>query len=426
MPVLRVGSRGVYVEMLQIALQRAGQNPGAADGIFGERTKNAVIAFQRANGLVPDGVAGVLTWAQLKPYLTGYVMHTVARGETFWQLAKRYGTTVYMIQTANPTVNPLNLQIGSRIIIPLPFDVVPTNINYTYALVSYIMEGLAMRYPFLRTAVAGKSVMGKNLYAAALGKGKKQVFYNGTHHANEWITTVLLLKYLEEAAAAYATGSKISGYDMREVLDSVTLYMMPLVNPDGMDLVTGGLSTDSDTYEFAQEIAEKYPEIPFPSGWKANIRGTDLNLNYPASWEEARRIKYEQGFTTPAPRDFVGLAPLSGKESKAVYAYTLAHRFSLILAYHTQGEVIFWKYLDFEPKDSQKIAEEFSRVSGYVPEITPPDSAYAGYKDWFIQTYNLPGYTIEAGRGVNPLPITQFDKIYRDNVGILTLGMVLA
>lgn len=36
-----------------------------------------------------------------------------------------------------------------------------------------------------------------------------------------------------------------------------------------------------------------------------------------------------------------------------------------------------------------------------------------------------PGYTIEAGIGVNPLPISQFDEIYRDNIGILILGAIL-
>ena len=50
---------------------------------------------------------------------------------------------------------------------------------------------------------------------------------------------------------------------------------------------------------------------------------------------------------------------------------------------------------------------------------TPPESAYAGYKDWFIKHFRRPGYTIEAGSGENPLPLSQFPEIYRDNLGIL-------
>ena len=95
----------------------------------------------------------------------------------------------------------------------------------------------------------------------------------------------------------------------------------------------------------------------------------------------------------------------------------------MILAYHTHGEVIYWKNLDYEPQDSYRIARYFGEVSGYAVEETPGESGYAGYKDWFIQDYNRPGYTIEVGSGVNPLPVTQFGQIYEANTGILTGGM---
>ena len=62
-------------------------------------------------------------------------------------------------------------------------------------------------------------------------------------------------------------------------------------------------------------------------------------------------------------------------------------------------------------------------LSGYAVEETPTESGYAGYKDWFIQEYDRPGYTIEAGLGVNPLSMEQFPQIYRDNYYILVGGM---
>lgn len=123
----------------------------------------------------------------------------------------------------------------------------------------------------------------------------------------------------------------------------------------------------------------------------------DLNLQFPAGWENARQIKEKQGFISPAPRDFVGYHPLSEPEAQAIYNFTLKHNFKLILAYHSQGEVIYWKFQDFLPPRSEYIGKQFANASGYLLDLTPPESSWAGYKDWFIQNYNLPGYTIEVG-----------------------------
>ena len=63
-----------------------------------------------------------------------------------------------------------------------------------------------------------------------------------------------------------------------------------------------------------------------------------------------------------------------------------------------------------------------AQASGYRLADVPYNSAFAGYKDWFIQEFNRPGYTIEAGIGINPLPLSQFDEIYRDNLPILNIA----
>ncbi len=161
--------------------------------------------------------------------------------------------------------------------------------------------------------------------------------------------------------------------------------------------------------------------------WKLiSLTGVDLNLQYPAGWEQARQIKFAQGFTSPAPRDFVGFGPLTEPESLAIYNFTLRHNFKLILAYHSQGEVIFWQFQNYNPPRALYIGTSFSNVSGYSLEETPYNSSFAGYKDWFIQNYNKPGYTVEVGLGENPIPVSQFDKIYSDNLGILVLGALLA
>ena len=281
-------------------------------------------------------------------------------------------------------------------------------------------------YTFLQTGSAGKSVMGKDIPYVQVGCGPKEVFYSASYHANEWITSIVLLEFLYEYCAAIQNNSTIWGFSARRLFETTSIYIIPLVNPDGVDLVTGALPRNSASFTQANQIADNFPSIPFPDGWKANIRGVDLNLQFPAGWENARQIKYAQGFTQPAPRDFVGYGPLTEPESLAVYNFTLRHNFRLILAYHSQGEVIYWQFQNYNPPNALFIGTQFARVSGYSLEPTPYNSSFAGYKDWFIQNYNKPAYTIEVGLGTNPLPITQFSEIYKDNLGILVLGAVLS
>jgi g-D-glutamyl-meso-diaminopimelate peptidase len=421
MKILRLGSAGPSVQLLQLALTRAGFGPLALDGAFGRATQSALKRFQTAAGLTPDGAAGAATHTALRPYYTGYLVHIVRPGDTLWSIARARGAELTAVETANPGLAAPDLRPGDRVTVPLPFAVVPTDIDYASPLVDFCAEGLAARYPFIQKGVLGKSVMGKPLWYLRLGEGENRVFYNASHHANEWITTPVLLKFAEELAAAYAAGGTVYGQDVRRLLAASSIYIAPAVNPDGIDLVTGELDS-GPYYAAAERLAAGYPRTPFPSGWKANIAGTDLNLQYPAGWEQAKKNKYALGFTGPGPTDYVGPAPLSAPESRAMYDFTLSLAPALTLSYHTQGRVIYWKFLDFEPKNSRRIAETFAAVSGYAAEETPYASGFAGYKDWFIQQFDRPGYTIECGLGTNPLPVADFAKIYSDNLGILTLG----
>ncbi len=67
-----------------------------------------------------------------------------------------------------------------------------------------------------------------------------------------------------------------------------SLYLVPMVNPDGVDLVNGVLE-EGASLEEAERIAADYPKIPFPDGWKANIEGIDLNLQFPAGWGKCQK-----------------------------------------------------------------------------------------------------------------------------------------
>ncbi len=279
---------------------------------------------------------------------------------------------------------------------------------------------ITQTYPFCRSELLTTTAFQRPIRTLVIGNGPRKVIYTAAHHANEWITALLLLKFAEELARQIREGGSLGGVAAQQIADAATIYMIPMVNPDGVDLVVGAIQPGQSQYEAAQRLAENYPQIPFPNGWKANLLGVDLNLQYPAGWLQAREIKFSQGYTRPGPRDYVGRAPLTQVEARALAGYTEVIDPALVLAYHTQGNVIYWQFQNYQIPDARELAEEFARLSGYAMEDTPYESSFAGYKDWFIQRFRRPGYTIEVGSGTNPLPLEQFDEIYRDNLGILT------
>ena len=297
--------------------------------------------------------------------------------------------------------------------------IVNTDAPITSARNESLIQQLTEIYPAIRQETIGKTAFGRPISAMVIGSGPRKVLYTAAHHANEWITAYILLKFAEDLAAALENSGRVYGVSAKNIAAAATIYLVPLVDPDGVDLVTGQIVPGSLEYAIARGLADNYPTIPFPDGWKANLLGVDLNLQYPAGWQTARQIKFNQGYTRPGPRDFVGRGPLTQLESRALADYTLAIDPELVLAYHSQGKEIYWQFGGYEVPGARALGEDFARTSGYTLANVPEESAYAGFKDWFIQEFRRPGYTIEVGEGINPLPLSQFDEIYRDNLGIL-------
>jgi Predicted carboxypeptidase len=423
MEVLTLGSTGLNVKLLQSFLRRIGYNPGPVDGVFGRQTQQAVINYQRDNGLIPDGIVGPATWARINSILRGYAAYIIRPGDTLYSIARRFYTTVNAIITANPGIRPEALFVGQNITVPYGIDVVFTDVELSYEIMERNIFALKGRYPFIEVGTAGKSILGKNLYYIRLGNGPNQVFYNGSHHGTEWITSLLLMKFIEDFSKAYSARGNIGSFNTNTIWNSSSIYIIPMVNPDGVDLVQGVIGPGNPYYQ--QAVSLNNTGRPLSQVWKANIRGVDLNVNYPAEWDRGKQYEISQGITGPAPQEYGGTAPLSEPESLAVYNFTLQHNFRLVIAFHSQGRVIYWQFEGLAPAESLGIARRFSAINGYTIELNPGEAAFAGYKDWFILQYRRPGFTIEVGVGPNNVPVTQFDTIYRENLGVLLLAAVI-
>ncbi len=265
-------------------------------------------------------------------------------------------------------------------------------------------------YPFIKRNIIGYSVLGKPIVEVMIGNGPKKIHMNGSFHANEWITTSIMMHWLHEYLELVSKNSSDKEQGMIALYKNTSLSFVPMVNPDGVDLVLNGIP-DVTEYEAAL-LQMNDLSIDF-SQWKANIRGIDLNNQYPVNWEIEKQRKIPKA---PAPRDYPGDAPLTEPEAIALAELVEKANFDRVLAFHTQGEEIYWGYLRKEPEEAEHIVKEFEKLSGYKA-VRDIDS-HAGFRDWYVNKWRKPGFTIELGNGVNPLPFDQFDEIYKKSKGI--------
>ena len=243
------------------------------------------------------------------------------------------------------------------------------------------------KHPDIPVYTIGKSRKGKNLYVLKLGHGNRRIFFNGAHHGMEWLTAKLLMKFAEEIADG--------AYNSDVLLDSCTLYIVPMVNPDGVEIAAAG------------------------KPWQANAAGVDLNHNYDALWHMSKQAERDAGITGPGPTRYSGAFPESEPESHAIADFTRQNPFDIVLAFHSQGEVIYWDFCGFAPDKSYEYAKRFEAVSPYRMDRTEGIASYGGYKDWFIRVFKRPGFTIEIGLGENPLPIEDLPRIYERTLPLM-------
>lgn len=367
----------------------------------------------------PDTAADqLLIGQQLK--IPGYIRtsYTIQPNDTLWTVSITNNVPLDSLRLLNPDIDAFQLQINEQIDLPQKINsiIISDADHYTYETMLSDLEKLASVYPFITSQIIGASVMGKDIIDLQIGRGPKNVHVNGSFHANEWITTPVLMRFINEYALSLTNHIPIRGIITLPLYSTALLSLVPMVNPDGVNLVLNGSGAAGN---YQQEVLEINNQDEDFSNWKANIRGVDLNNQYPALWETESARKPD----SPQPRDFPGYEPLTEPEAIAMAEIAYDRDFLRVNAFHTQGEVIFWGFQGLEPPQAEEIVNEYARVSGYEP-IQYVDS-YAGYKDWFIQEFRRPGFTVELGLGVNPLPVEQFPDMYEKSLGILLANLYL-
>lgn len=282
---------------------------------------------------------------------------------------------------------------------------------FDYKALETLIKEIKERFPFAQVFSIGKSWDGRELFCIKLGSGKNSCLYVGAHHALEWCTSQILMRFVLDYCSKKENSESIMGYRVDQVFEKCTVYIIPMLNPDGVELVINGITENNPYYERAIKINEGKTVF---DDWQANIRGVDLNHNYYAGWGEGKMKERELNIFFEGPTRYGGDYPESEKETVALCGFVRSVKPDSVIAFHSQGEEIYYEFKGKIPPKGEALAKIFSDFTGYQLIIPDGITAVGGFKDWFIEEFEQPGFTIEAGFGKNPLSASQTEKAYSD------------
>ena len=275
-------------------------------------------------------------------------------------------------------------------------------------------------HPCSKIFTAGKSLLGRKISVLTLGEARGGALFAGATHGSEWLTALVLLRFFEELCSSFEHGGCLYGVDVRRAVLKRGVAVIPVLNPDGVEINLRGAAA-------APSRAERLRRL---SGgdfahWNANAAGVDINHNFGAGWDALQELERAAGIYGPAPRQYGGPRPFSEPETRAACGVCSTLDISRLYSLHSQGEEIYWYYGARTPILSRDIAGELALASGYTVSSPSGMASHGGFKDWFIESFGRPGFTIEIGRGENPLPLADLDEIYAKLAPALAKALVL-
>ena len=267
---------------------------------------------------------------------------------------------------------------------------------------------LCEKYTFLKTNIIGKSVVGRDILSVSFGNGSEDVLFAAAFHGNESITATVLMLFLQEICEALCNVEHSYHYELLDIINKRKFHFVPIVNPDGCEISSKG---ESAAGVFCKRV-KKLGKDNF-NKWSANARGVDINHNFNAKWDELHEIERKHAIFGPSNTRFGGVFPESEPETKAITQFCRQNNIIRAYAFHSQGEVIYWDFDKIEVKNAYNIASTLSDASGYALDYPTGLAIGGGFKDWFISEFRRPAFTIEIGKGENPLPDSSSEQIYR-------------
>ena len=251
--------------------------------------------------------------------------------------------------------------------------------------------------------IIARSILGKEIWCYKIGCGKRAILAVGAHHALEYITSAALYEFISDIAKEVARGGTSFGVDLRFLLQKFTFWIIPCLNPDGVCLHLFGTQENPLS---ARQIKMNADSESF-SDWQANARGVDLNHNYEYGFYEYKHYEKIHGIEAGKTK-YSGEYPESEPETSALSNLARLIFPSAVISFHTQGAEVFSAP---ETNKVGRISKRLAHALGYRFSKPEGSALYGGFCDYTGYVLGIPSFTVELGKGKNPLPMKQLSNV---------------
>jgi len=305
-----------------------------------------------------------------------------------------------------------------------PAEIVDPYRLYTYEQMCKDIQALQMRYPeLINVSSIGNSVEGRDIPMFTLGKGDRDILICASMHAREYVATNFVMYMTEQYCIGYEAHQWFSGLSYRKLLDNVRFIIVPMLNPDGVNLAQNGIENAAKREELEKmQLVDTWKNGYY--AWKANINGVDLNRNWPYNWAVDSKVK------SPASANYNGTGPCTEPEVIAMKKLIDETNFYMFCSFHTSGEVIYWIDSSNSVEMAKKFSPTVSRIAnfiGYTMLGYENISKFGGYMvNYARATYEKPCFTVEICPISAHYPFSDYTGFQSTVNRVLPIGLIMA
>lgn len=258
---------------------------------------------------------------------------------------------------------------------------------FNYNALQEHIEKIEESFDFVSIASIGKGWCKRNIYSLSIGEGESSVLFLADFSDTAGITSEILLTFFERLCVAYKNDLKISAVKIRSILREQKIVIVPITNPDGLEISC----SDGENALCYKGLVQRAADNNF-SEWISNARGVEIGKNFPYRFSDTKSImKNSSAFGYKGPFE------ASELETQAIISLCEAINPKYTITLSCSGEYISCQCSKCA-SDCAMMTQVFKSVSGLPIKRIKPCEAYGSFGGWFAKSFSAPSFCFSVSK----------------------------